>query len=233
VSDGLCEPPFVGIRAQFTRVAFSGTNPGELRLAGQTRENGNVNARPSTRNHSAFFGAAVRDAGGGPKRHGRADRRRSAGREAADRDHVGNHQGHQNRSLRTDHGTLSRRRASDRASGKRQDDQSPPGTSGRSRDVLDQLSAGQQITFEAFRTDAMPQDAYVAKSLKAGDATFDLRDDSLRPNWAIAARGGRGGGPGMGAGRGQGQGRGPGPAAADATGNRRRRCLMSRRGGSR
>jgi hypothetical protein len=78
-------------------------------------------------------------------------------------------------------------------------------------DVLDQLSMGQQITFEAFRTDAMPQDAYVAKSLKAGDATFDLRDDGLRPNWAIAARGGRGGGTGMGAGRGQGEGRGPGP----------------------
>jgi hypothetical protein len=78
-------------------------------------------------------------------------------------------------------------------------------------DVLDRLSAGQQITFEAFRTDAMPQDAYVSKSLKAGDSTFDLRDDSLRPNWAIAARGGRGGGTGMGAGRGQGQGRDPGP----------------------
>ena len=77
-------------------------------------------------------------------------------------------------------------------------------------DVLDQLSAGQQITFEAFRTDAMPQDAYVAKSLKAGDTTFELRDDTLRPNWAIAARGGRGGGPGMEAGRGQGRGPGPG-----------------------
>ncbi len=77
-------------------------------------------------------------------------------------------------------------------------------------DVLDQLSAGEQVTFEAFRTDAMPQDAYVAKSLKAGDTTFDLRDDNLRPNWAIAAQGGRGGGPGMGAGRGPGQGRGPG-----------------------
>jgi hypothetical protein len=77
-------------------------------------------------------------------------------------------------------------------------------------DVLDHLSAGQQITFKAFRTDAMPQDAYVAKSLQAGDTTFDLRDDSLRPNWAIAARGGRGGGPGMGAGRGQGRGPGQG-----------------------
>lgn len=77
-------------------------------------------------------------------------------------------------------------------------------------DVVEHLSTGQQITFEAFRTDAMPQDAYVAKSLKAGDTTFDLRDDSLRPNWAIAARGGRGGGPGMGAGRGQGRGPGQG-----------------------
>jgi hypothetical protein len=78
-------------------------------------------------------------------------------------------------------------------------------------DVVDQLSAGQQITFEAFRTDIMPADAYVAKSLKMGDTTVDLRDDNLRPKWAIAAQGGRGGGPGMGAGRGQGQGRGPGP----------------------
>jgi hypothetical protein len=80
-------------------------------------------------------------------------------------------------------------------------------------DVLDQLSAAQQITFEAFRTDAMPQDAYVAKSLKAGDTTFDVRDDSFRPNWAIAARGGQGGGPGMGAGRGQGRDPGPGAGA--------------------
>jgi hypothetical protein len=77
-------------------------------------------------------------------------------------------------------------------------------------DVLDQLSVGQHVTSEAFRTDVMPQDAYVAKSVKAGDTTFDLRDDNLRPNWAIAARGGRGGGPGMGAGRGQGRGLGSG-----------------------
>lgn len=78
-------------------------------------------------------------------------------------------------------------------------------------EVIDQLSVSQQVTFEAFRTDAMPQDAYVAKSLKVGDTTFDLRDDNLRPKWAIAAHGGRGGGPGMGAGRGQSQGRGAGP----------------------
>ena len=84
------------------------------------------------------------------------------------------------------------------------------GPSAALEDVLDQLSAGQQITFEAFRTDAMPQDAYVAKSLKIGDTAFELRDDNLRPKWAIAAQGGRGG-PGMGGGRGQGQGRGAGP----------------------
>ena len=49
---------------------------------------------------------------------------------------------------------------------------------------LKQLSAGQEITFEAFRTERMPKDAYVAKSLKAGDKTFELRDDRLRPKWA-------------------------------------------------
>jgi len=39
--------------------------------------------------------------------------------------------------------------------------------------VLDQLSGGQTITFEAFRTDVMPEDAYVAKSLTVSDTTFD------------------------------------------------------------
>ena len=68
-------------------------------------------------------------------------------------------------------------------------------------DELKQLSAGQEITFEAFRTDRMPKDAYVAKSLKVGDKTFALRDDSLRPKWAGS---GRGGGRRMGSGRGQG-----------------------------
>lgn len=75
-------------------------------------------------------------------------------------------------------------------------------------EVTAQLSKGQQITFEAFHTDIMPADAYVAKSLKMGGTTFVLRDDNLRPRWAIAAKGGRGGGPGMGAGRGSGSGGG-------------------------
>ena len=80
------------------------------------------------------------------------------------------------------------------------------GPEGALENVVDQLSVGQPITFEAFRTDLMPEGAYVAKSLKVGNEEFDLRDDNLRPNWAIAARGG---GPGMGAGKGQGRGAGP------------------------
>jgi hypothetical protein len=66
------------------------------------------------------------------------------------------------------------------------------------RDELKQLAAGQEISFEAFRTARMPKDAYIAKSIKAGDKVFALRNDNLRPRWA----GGRGGGRGMGRGGG-------------------------------
>jgi hypothetical protein len=68
------------------------------------------------------------------------------------------------------------------------------------REELKQLAAGQEISFEAFRTERMPKDAYIAKSIKAGDKVFALRNDSLRPRWA----GGRGGGRGQGMGRGGG-----------------------------
>jgi len=64
------------------------------------------------------------------------------------------------------------------------------------RDELKQLAAGQDISFEAFRTDRMPKDAYIAKSFKAGDKVFVLRNDNLRPRWA----GGRGRGMGRGGG---------------------------------
>ena len=70
-------------------------------------------------------------------------------------------------------------------------------------DVVQQLSTGQEIRFDAFRTDRMPKDAYVAKSLTAGAKTFALRNDNLRPKWASRGRG-MGGGRGMGAGMGQG-----------------------------
>jgi len=64
------------------------------------------------------------------------------------------------------------------------------------RDELKQHAAGQEISFEAFRTDRMPKDAYIAKSIKAGDKVFALRNDNLRPRWA----GGRGRGMGRGGG---------------------------------
>lgn len=73
-------------------------------------------------------------------------------------------------------------------------------------DVLKAAPVGQQISFDAFRTDRMPPDAFIAKSVKAGDQTFVLRDDNLRPKWAL----GRGGGRGQGAGNGPGFGRGRG-----------------------
>lgn len=72
-------------------------------------------------------------------------------------------------------------------------------------DVLGSAAVGQQVTFEGFRTDRMPPDAYVAKTVKTGDKTFDLRDANLRPKWAMGRGGGRG--QGFGAGRGPGQGR--------------------------
>lgn len=56
-------------------------------------------------------------------------------------------------------------------------------------DVVQQLSPGQEVSFDAFRTDRMPKDAYVAKSLTAGGKTFALRGDSLRPKWASRGRG--------------------------------------------
>jgi hypothetical protein len=68
-------------------------------------------------------------------------------------------------------------------------------------DVLKATTVGQQVTVEGFRTDRMPQDAYVAKTLKTGDKTFALRDDNLRPKWAMGRGGGRG--LGLGAGRGR------------------------------
>jgi hypothetical protein len=73
-------------------------------------------------------------------------------------------------------------------------------------DDLKHLSVGQAVDIEAFRTDLMPQDAYVATSIQTGIATIDLRDANLRPSWASGkGRDGRPSGP-RGAGRSQGRG---------------------------
>lgn len=68
--------------------------------------------------------------------------------------------------------------------------------------LLDHLEPGVALTAEAFRTDRMPADAYVAKTVHVGDADYVLRGDDLRPAWAIGPRGGgqqRGQRPGFGA----------------------------------
>jgi hypothetical protein len=74
------------------------------------------------------------------------------------------------------------------------------------QDLADQMPRGTQITIEAYRTAAMPEDHYVAQTLKFEGSTIQLRDAGFRPYWA-------GGGAGFGAGTLRsyaGQGRGPG-----------------------
>ena len=72
--------------------------------------------------------------------------------------------------------------------------------------VVEKVPPGTPISFDTFRTEAMPEDAYVAKSITVEDKVIHLRDKNLRPSWAV----GRGPRSGKGAGRGQGKGRGPG-----------------------
>jgi hypothetical protein len=56
---------------------------------------------------------------------------------------------------------------------------------------LGQLSKGQAVTFDAFRTDKLPENAYLAKTLRFGDQEVQLRDDALRPTWAAGQGQGR------------------------------------------
>ena len=62
--------------------------------------------------------------------------------------------------------------------------------------VVDQLAIGSLVTFDVFRTEKMPENAYIAKSITLEDKVIHLRDDNLRPSWAY--------------GRGKGQGKGQG-----------------------
>ena len=70
--------------------------------------------------------------------------------------------------------------------------------------VAKELSQGQKVKVEAFRTKKMEKGQYVARTLTFGSRTVELRDETLRPAWA-----GRGG-PGWGRGWGRGDGRGRG-----------------------
>ncbi len=65
--------------------------------------------------------------------------------------------------------------------------------------VVNQLSIGSLVTFDVFRTEKMPENAYVAKTLIFNDKIIHLRDHNLRPTWAC----GRGNVQGKGKGRGK------------------------------
>jgi hypothetical protein len=62
--------------------------------------------------------------------------------------------------------------------------------------IAKDLEIGKRIQVQAFRTEQMEADHYVAQSLVDGDRTVQLRDENLRPFWAGGGRGqprGRGG----------------------------------------
>jgi predicted Fe-Mo cluster-binding NifX family protein len=50
--------------------------------------------------------------------------------------------------------------------------------------VTEGLSRGAQIKAEAFQTETMEKDQYIARSLTIGRRTVELRDENLRPRWA-------------------------------------------------
>jgi len=52
--------------------------------------------------------------------------------------------------------------------------------------VAKDLSQGQKVKVEAFRTKKMKKGQYVARSLTFGSQTVELRDETLRPVWAGA-----------------------------------------------
>jgi hypothetical protein len=73
-------------------------------------------------------------------------------------------------------------------------------------ELLDSLRPGESVAVTAFRTDPMPANAYVARTITVGDMDFALRDDALRPNWQIRPTGRDGQGMNQGGGRGPGRG---------------------------
>ncbi len=68
------------------------------------------------------------------------------------------------------------------------------GPAGAVQPLIGHLKTGDKLTIEAFRTDALPADQYIAKSISTDGKIVTLRDATLRPFWA----GGRGGDAGRG-----------------------------------
>ena len=61
-------------------------------------------------------------------------------------------------------------------------------------DIVRRLSAGKKINVLGFRTEKMPANQYVAKTLILGDQVIGLRDSMLRPYWSrnsLLAKSGR------------------------------------------
>ena len=82
-------------------------------------------------------------------------------------------------------------------------------------DMAAKLTVGQEVTVQAFRTDKLNAQAFVAQSLTSGKTQIELRDAELRPVWARCISGARGTGGGrdaFGGGRCRAMGWGPGAA---------------------
>jgi hypothetical protein len=98
------------------------------------------------------------------------------------------------------------------------------GPADQMEEIVDALRVEEKVQVQAFRTERMQADHYVARSITVGGEVLRLRDDNLRPVWAgppgrsadgLApdGRGSRQGwrtGPGSGWNRGAGGGRGTG-----------------------
>ena len=52
------------------------------------------------------------------------------------------------------------------------------------KDLVKPLEAGQSVTVQAYRTQKMPAENFVAITLKFDGKTIRLRDENLRPTWA-------------------------------------------------
>lgn len=50
--------------------------------------------------------------------------------------------------------------------------------------VMDQIAKGDKVSIAAFKTDELPDDQFIAQSLKLDDKTIHLRDENFRPSWA-------------------------------------------------
>lgn len=68
--------------------------------------------------------------------------------------------------------------------------------------LLQRLEVEQTVSAEAFRTERMPEDAYVARRLSTDGDRYTLRDSNLRPLWRTPGSG-RSAGRGSGAAEGE------------------------------